>query len=134
MRTKETIPLEADYDIEFDNLHLRTKEHHDYEVSIEANSNLIIDVSKDKKIIAFEILDATYFFDMKNTELVKSNFEINVVVTEDIIKLHFDVSFGETLNRNIKVVSSKALNDDQVDEGLYTYAYKAEIELNGIHE
>lgn len=126
MKPKDYTLLELDYDAEFDTLYLKSKEPYEYDVSIEANNGLILDVSKDKKITAFEILDATYFFDLKNTELVKANFEVNVVVTEDVIKIHFDVRAGESLNRNIKAVSGKALNSEYAGIGLYTYKYNYE--------
>lgn len=124
MKNKDNILLDVDYDAEFDTLYMKSKETYEYEVSIEANNHVVIDISKDKKVSAFEILDASHFFDMKNTDLIHSNFEVNVVVTEDVIKLHFDVRYGEAASRNIKVASAKALNEGQARIGLYTYTYE----------
>ena len=118
------LALDMDYDAEYDTLYLKSKKDYEYNVSIEANQNLVIDISKNGEVFAFEILDATYFFDLKNTELFHANYEVNVIVTEDIIKLHFEViTSGAVQNRAIKLVSSKALNTGQAVTGLYTYKY-----------
>lgn len=126
MKNNDYIILDTDYDAEFDTLYLKSTKDYKYEVSIEAKNGLIIDISKDKIVSAFEILDATNFFDLKNTELFKASYEVNVVVTEDLIKLHFDVRYGEGHNRKIKAVSSKVLNEGQASIGLYTYKYNQE--------
>ena len=113
------LALDMDYDAEYDTLYLKSKKDYEYNGSIEANQNLVIDISKNGEVFAFEILDATYFFDLKNTELFHANYEVNVIVTEDIIKLHFEViTSGAVQNRAIKLVSSKALNTGQAVTGL----------------
>ena len=51
------LALDMDYDAEYDTLYLKSKKDYEYNGSIEANQNLVIDISKNGEVFAFEILD-----------------------------------------------------------------------------
>ena len=122
MSNNDIYQLSYNYDSEVDALALRVKEDYTYEVSLEVNPNLIIDVSTDKKIMAFEILDAKHYFEIDGEYLDKADFIITVTVNDDVIKSEFILITMDNQTRKAYRVSSKHINEEYVENGLYKYA------------
>lgn len=114
--------LEYDYNAFMDILFLISKKDYDYDFTLECNSSFLIDVSTDKEIVAFEILDASDFFEtLTFKELQEANAEVTIKVNEDVIKLEIQL---KNLVNNTPLVSTKTvktINEDYVSTGIYNY-------------
>ena len=121
MSNNDVVQLSYNYDSEVDALTLRAQEEYQYSASLEVNPNLIIDVSTDKKVMAFEILDAKHYFEIDGKYLDKADFSITVTVNEDVIKSEFILITMDNQTRKAYRVSSKAINEEYVENGLFKY-------------
>lgn len=113
--------LEYDYNVFMDILFLILEKDYVYDVTLECNPSFLIDVSIDKEIVAFEILDASDFFDLTFTELQEANAEVTINVNEDVIKL--EIQLKSQINNTPRVFTKtvKTINEDYVTTGIYNY-------------
>ena len=122
MSNEDIIQLKYNYDSEVDSLTLRVNEDYVYDVTLECNPSFLIDVSIDKEIVAFEILDASDFFEtLPFKELQEANAEVTINVNEDVIKL--EIQLKSQINNTPRVFTKtvKTINEDYVTTGIYNY-------------
>lgn len=129
MVNSDIIQLTPIYDREVDALTLKVNGEYDYHVSLEVNPHLIIDVSTDERILAFEILYAEHYFEASAEELSRADFIVTVTVNEDVIKFDFILLIPMD-NQTLKAfhTSSKTVNEAYVGEGIFKYATSGVIE------
>lgn len=106
------------YDDRFDIIDLKITDDYEYDYSIEVDSLFIIDISKDKRIVAFEIIDASRYFNVDKKFFYQSEWCIKVKVTEDVIKLYLTLKVED----DSYVYHDKVINKDDVVPGDYIYA------------
>lgn len=105
------------YDERFDILDLKIDEDYKYNYSIEADSSLILDIDTGKRLVAFEILDATSYFNLDKKLFYQTDYCILVNVTEDVIKIKLQLNTSEgSFEYNLKVI-----NNADVMPGDYKY-------------
>lgn len=109
--------LKSVYDADFDIIDLRIPEDYQYDYSIEADTLFILDIDKDKRIVGFEIIDASKYFDVPCNVFYQSEWFIKINVTVDVIKLNLTLKTDEIE----KIFIKKVLNEDNVMPGEYEY-------------
>ena len=80
--------VEYDYDYKGDSLFIYCVEHYEYEVSLELDNNVILDLDINDHPVAFEFLNASKLFGLdksKFNQLVKISIQSNI--TEEAISL-----------------------------------------------
>ena len=105
------------YDASFDIIDLKINEYYQYDYSIEVDSSFIMDISTDKRIVAFEILDVSKYFNVPCKVFYQSEWLIKVKVTEEVIKLKLTLKTKD----NEYSQSDKVINKDNVIPGEYVY-------------
>ena len=82
------IEVVYDYDYKNDSLFIYCEEPYEYDVSLELDNNVILDLDTTGKPVAFEFLNASKVFKI-NKSYFKSlvNINIQTVITQDIINL-----------------------------------------------
>lgn len=82
------IEVVYDYDYKNDSLFIYCEEPYEYDVSLELDNNVILDLDTTGKPVAFEFLNASQVFKI-NKSYFKSlvNINIQTEITQDIINL-----------------------------------------------
>ena len=111
--------LRYSYDEEYDIMYCRINESYDYDYTIPATPFFNIDISKNKKVVAFELLDASHVFGLIKNDL-KDNpkVKITVQVTSDVIKIVFNIL---TRKGDVGSYFKKVLNENNVNDGVFYY-------------
>ncbi|MBQ6099217.1 MAG: DUF2283 domain-containing protein [Methanobrevibacter sp.] len=77
-----------DYDRQGDSLFIYCVEDYEYEVSLELDNDVILDIDKDGKPVAFEFLNASKIFNLDKTYFNNlSKITIQSNITEEAINL-----------------------------------------------
>ena len=78
--------FEYDYDIEGDSLFIYSTDKYEYEVSLELDNNVILDIDCDKNPVAFEFLNASKLFKLDKSYFnklekiaIQSNIKNNTI-------------------------------------------------------
>lgn len=109
--------LKSLYDADFDIIDLRIPEDYQYDYSIEVDALFILDIDKDKRIVGFEIIDASKYFNVPSNVFYQSEWIIKINVTIDVIKINLTLKTEDEKH----VIIEKVINKDNVIPGEYTY-------------
>ena len=93
--------LAYDYDRQGDSLFIYSVEEYEYEVSLELDNDVILDIDKDGNPVAFEFLNASKLFHLEKSYF-KNLIKITVksTVTDESIKLTAELVFPVHNNPN----------------------------------
>lgn len=106
--------IEHVYDSNVDALFINVKEDYVYEESVELNNNIILDFDK-KKVVAFEILDASKFFEVPSDALKNiKRIQIKLNITDELIALKMEIIVKMKNDEITLPINSDTLNNFNV--------------------
>ena len=77
-----------DYDRQGDSLFIYCVDDYEYEISLELDNDVILDIDKDGKPVAFEFLNASKIFNLDKSHFNNlTKITIQSIITEDAINL-----------------------------------------------
>lgn len=77
-----------DYDHQGDSLFIYCVDDYDYEVSLELDNDVILDIDKDGKPVAFEFLNVSKIFNLNKSHFNNlTKITIQSIITEEVINL-----------------------------------------------
>ena len=80
--------IKYDYDLQNDSLFTYINDDYIYDHSIELNDNIILDLDKDYKPVAIEVLDASKIFKTTKVSINNlSSFKVNIKINDKLIEL-----------------------------------------------
>ena len=103
--------LNYDYDMENDSLFIYSIDPYNYEVSLELDNDVILDIDTEEKPVAFEFLNASKIFKI-NKEYFQNIVSINIQssITTESISLKVKLTYAENQISSVNRIISNLNN------------------------
>ncbi|MDR3290816.1 MAG: DUF2283 domain-containing protein [Methanobrevibacter sp.] len=106
-------PIDYEYDASVDALMIKVPEY-EYEKSVSLNNNVIMDLNKENKFIALEILNASHVLGIVNNKYSLKKIikiELHIVVTNDRISVNSIFTLPIHNKEVVKETNANIIND-----------------------